>query len=830
MQPLLEEAGHRLLNDDQGLELGSKIAQIFSGVMFSVLVMYLTFSNSTRLSYIQRASLEKRLNVCCTINCMVAAISAALNFFQITEVDNWMLPGTRDMVVDVARPLEWILTCPMMQLCLVLMGGSRIPEYRRVLMPSLAAIVLVFGTATLFLDEPFTYVFFVCGALVHSCAMFLNRKQILEHSNGTEGLLVGDSEFRKATLILMGTWFPFPIWYFLSPEGLGLIDNILLVQMGWAFLNIAAKFSSIFYIQRVKDNYKNHLKVKRAMQECRGEDESAGFKKNGELKSCVVETMTFLGMAENCDRFMNLLQQAQVTTFAQIERLTRDDCMRLQLPFDLVCALQKRQKVWRMEMVDGAEQDLEDGERHYNIASPFNGQSDVGNPRICDSSAWPPGINAGGKDALYIGDQELGMDYRGLEQLEKRLVEQFQYSIELSQRKLEECMQTVEKQTQVSEQRLDDSIRSFGNQIMANHQQFEECIQKVDKQSVASQKTLEAAIQTVGEQIELSQEMLGNRLREVVERAQSSMEGKVELEFAKGPFKRMTEEIVQEAKANAWTLQMKVDAMEKAQTQISEDLEKNICSKIQARIEEVSECVSTTVVQQSQSSVERIQSIVLDSTAAVKGEQSKFELRILQLSKDVCQECTKSVEVAVGTLGNSLRAQLESMEVSVKSQVALLETGQQKLQGECERNMSDKLHGFVSQLQQHTRSEVAKIGETVETSVRQSTGEVSRREMDSLTEFRKFMEAATQNQQDRFQDVYSMISSVLEQACGAKVKADECLAKVSSLTEQLGCDPRSGANSTASAPQSRPNTASASARDNFKRLGTFMAVNNKYNT
>merc|ERR1719337_847508 len=83
----LESASQQEFDD------ASRMAQIFSGVMFGALSVYLIFSNSTRLSYIQRASLEKRLNVCCQINTIVAALSAFLNFFQVTEVDNWMLPG-----------------------------------------------------------------------------------------------------------------------------------------------------------------------------------------------------------------------------------------------------------------------------------------------------------------------------------------------------------------------------------------------------------------------------------------------------------------------------------------------------------------------------------------------------------------------------------------------------------------------------------------------------------------------------------------------------------------------------------------------------------------
>merc|ERR1719440_1180580 len=253
--------------DQEAFDSGARMSQIFSGGFFAALVCYLIFSNSTRMSYIQRASLEKRLSVCCQLSTMVAALSAFLNFFQMTEVDNWALPGQRQFVVDAARPIEWILTCPLMQLSLVLMGGSRIPEYRRVVMPAFSVGVLVLGSLTLFLDNRVVvYVFWIMGLGVHSCCMYFNRQQILEHSRGMEGILQGDSEFRKASLILMATWFPFPIWYLLSPEGAGMIDDVTVVQMGWAFLNITSKFTLIFYIQRIKDNYCNRLRVTREMK------------------------------------------------------------------------------------------------------------------------------------------------------------------------------------------------------------------------------------------------------------------------------------------------------------------------------------------------------------------------------------------------------------------------------------------------------------------------------------------------------------------------------------------------------------------------------------
>merc|ERR1719329_1355641 len=135
----------------------------------------------------------------------------------------------------------------------------------------------------------------------------------------------------------MGTWFPFPIWYFLSPEGVGVVTSGVIIQMGWAFLNITAKFTLCFYIQRIKDNYCNRLKVKReltsadriendSMDPYAPEGEAELCPLGGDLAACVVETMNFLGMAENIDRFTRLLQQAKILRLVQIEPLTKESC------------------------------------------------------------------------------------------------------------------------------------------------------------------------------------------------------------------------------------------------------------------------------------------------------------------------------------------------------------------------------------------------------------------------------------------------------------------------------------------------------------------------
>ena len=55
-----------------------------------------------------------------------------------------------------------------------------------------------------------------------ACIMFYhNILQIRENSEGEEGAFVGDSDFRKLSLLLIVTWIPFPLWFSLLDEGPG---------------------------------------------------------------------------------------------------------------------------------------------------------------------------------------------------------------------------------------------------------------------------------------------------------------------------------------------------------------------------------------------------------------------------------------------------------------------------------------------------------------------------------------------------------------------------------------------------------------------------------
>jgi len=88
-------------------------------------------------------------------------------------------------------------------------------------------------------------------------------------------------------------------------------------------------------------------------------------KKKSQLSAVVVETMTFLGMAQHTDRFLKLLERANMNSIYEVEVLTKETSASLQLPWELVSALQRRLRVWKLEMVDDAEVGLDKGEEYY---------------------------------------------------------------------------------------------------------------------------------------------------------------------------------------------------------------------------------------------------------------------------------------------------------------------------------------------------------------------------------------------------------------------------------------------------------------------------------
>jgi bacteriorhodopsin len=860
---------------EEEFKLASMIAQIFSGVMFGALAGYLVIANTTRLSYIHRASIEKRLNFCCLLNAIVAALSAFLNFFQLTEVDNWALPGQRQFTVDTARPIEWILTCPLMQLSLVLMGGPRIPDVRRIIMPLLALITLLFGSATLFVDRPWIYVLWFCGLTNHCVAMFFNRQQIIEHSKGVEGLLSGDSEFRKATLILMGTWIPFPCWFALSPEGFGLITNIAVIQLGWAFLNITSKFTLTFYMQRIKDNYGNRLKVKRAVQQHIGgkkiSDEDEDFLEDNddaanlhhsELGGCVLETMTFLGMAENAERFLRLLKEARISNLDQVAALDRPECDQKLLPYDLITALQKRHKVWALEMVDDAEKGLEAGENYYHVGPRYKNKGSnemttimpmdnegsynvpVGSPRGGYQSgqmpntplpmgtgvpqqkepyrgapyaqpngrdnfsnlAGPPNgqsppvqqqygqqaqqqyvrkastgrlvVAASGHPGPQMVDMEQSMATM-LQDFQKNILEKVEGIAEDMGKKVESTALNMEKSQNLLEAKVVEiTSRSQGNaaipQGMNDHlEQFaSKLAEKMQKMQPSSygQKMPPSSYESSGS---MDNKVLHDVLEklEAIQQSQQTVVNRIGASFT-DMTDQWAHQIIQESKVAAFTLQSKIVMMEESQNKKTSELEASLMEKIERLVKDKFGKFEGIVQERTVN-----MGINIDASLARSEEASmKLEQNLAAKFRELNSETTKTLEMGLGVFGNSLRSQIDTLQAaqlgrSVSNQAEGVKDSS---------SVISKLETLSGRTKEGFQKNSEKI-EKMETNVEKTMC----RQAEAIKDLKKNMEDTMRQQVERTQEVHTVMSSVVEEATGARTKATECSYKLSHVTEML---------------------------------------------
>eukprot|EP00929_Paragymnodinium_shiwhaense_P031167 TRINITY_DN17531_c0_g1_i1.p1 TRINITY_DN17531_c0_g1~~TRINITY_DN17531_c0_g1_i1.p1 ORF type:complete len:934 (-),score=255.29 TRINITY_DN17531_c0_g1_i1:88-2889(-) len=381
----------------------TELAQVISGVAFIGLSMWLIFGNTAKLATAQKASLEQRLTMAATINTAVCLFSGFFNILQLTSIDDFVLPRSTTFVLDLSRPVEWVLTCPIMQLSLVLLGGNRIPPYRRFMMPLLSVSVLLCGTASMFTAGMLRFAWYGFGLTLAFIMFAHNAIQIVENSEGTECLRSGASDFRRLSILLIATWFPFPCWFLCSPEGLGLVTDALVIHMGWVVLNIVSKFSFIVYMQRIKVTYIGKLEATRELYEAGSQERidamkefgapmrvepaklgfppskefkeaipsgaatpatsvksgvgyarysAKGFTPEKDLRILVEETMAALCMRDHSERFLAVLLAAGVNKIPKLEALTEEECMDLQVPWNLVDAAIKRYKVERLEKAD----------------------------------------------------------------------------------------------------------------------------------------------------------------------------------------------------------------------------------------------------------------------------------------------------------------------------------------------------------------------------------------------------------------------------------------------------------------------------------------------
>jgi len=502
------------------------IAQIIQGAGFIALAMWLIFANNSKVAVAQKAPLEQRHAVCATISTAVALFSGFFNILQLTAIDDFDLPGRASAFsLNLSRPVEWIATCPIMQLKLVVLAGARVPSYRRFMMPLLSVAVLLCGTASMFTGDALRFGWYGFGLCLASIMFYHNILQIGENSEGEEGAFTGDSDFRKLSLLLILTWIPFPLWFSLSIEGFGVITDYLIIEMGWVILNIVSKFTFIIWMQRMKMVHQRKLEAARELYGLSPTDDVAedelkakattgkasgaggvkasayglGFGEEADseekLVEVVAETMVTLGMSAHTDRLMKLMVENGVTNTAVMERLNGERCQELNLPHVLIEACQKR---WTSEKMNLGQDKGGVVERE----DPFMKVLEANKERMTGKGLMQalPGMMSGGTEKTPypagLGGINMLMNPDAMDQIREMMAEvliPFQDNILQKVHTMEENMQRQMEQSQEAiAQRMDFSQVAILQTVNACQvllhkldSSQDSVVQKVDTQKVA---------------------------------------------------------------------------------------------------------------------------------------------------------------------------------------------------------------------------------------------------------------------------------------------------------------------------------------------------------
>mmetsp|Transcript_3710 Transcript_3710/g.6135 ORF Transcript_3710/g.6135 Transcript_3710/m.6135 type:complete len:886 (+) Transcript_3710:105-2762(+) len=505
------------------LEDPHNIAQIVQGAGFIALAMWLIFANNSKVAVAQKAPLEQRHAVCATISTAVALFSGFFNILQLTAIDDFDLPGRASAFsLNLSRPVEWIATCPIMQLKLVVLAGARVPSYRRFMMPLLSVAVLLCGTASMFTGDALRFGWYGFGLCLASIMFYHNLLQISENSEGEENAFQGDSDFRKLSLLLIITWIPFPVWFSLSIEGFGVITDYLIIEMGWVVLNIISKFTFIIWMQRMKMVHQRKLEAARELYGLSPTDEvpedelkmkakagvpsatggilpstyglGAGEEAESEAKmvEVVAETMVTLGMSAHTDRLLRLMVENGVTNTAVLERLTGERCMELNLPWVLVEATQKR---WTAEKMNLGQ----DKGGLVEKEDPFMKLLEANRARLSQKDVMLPNIPGTPVSGMPMGpgymneqmeDQMRGIMRELLQPLREEVLSKMHCMEENIQRQMENSQEAIAQRMDFSQVAILQTVNACQVLLHKLDSSQDSVMQKVDTQKIVAENLL----------------------------------------------------------------------------------------------------------------------------------------------------------------------------------------------------------------------------------------------------------------------------------------------------------------------------------------------------
>jgi bacteriorhodopsin len=367
---LISEEEKEVIVEEQ-MKTASRISVMFSSAFFFLMSVWL-MSHQTEMNFglIQRSILGKRLDFCMTLSLYISFFSALFNAIQLMDDDNLSLETLQGdhIVLDLGRPIEWMLTCPLMQLAVPVLAGEKIPDSRRISMPFLAFAILASGLMSTVATNVAAKALMYCFGFLLFMVMCGQMNQcVSEASGGGESLLTGSSFLRGLVVIIALTWVPFPIWYALSPEGFNIIKDPAGMKVAVAFLNVFSKGSFMMYLARIRTDYNTRQKTLVAcgyVEERDGIANASSTDKNLQGKkesddadvldkvTCMLikDVLETMGRSKDLDKVLICLQSHLITTNDDILALTKDYCSEIDLPWGLILALKSKIRSYNIQL------------------------------------------------------------------------------------------------------------------------------------------------------------------------------------------------------------------------------------------------------------------------------------------------------------------------------------------------------------------------------------------------------------------------------------------------------------------------------------------------
>ena len=124
--------------------MGQESGLLMVAAIVFLLLLFVVLSGLTDFRAVQRAGLGQRLGYVSHVNAYICLISFV---FYLADAFVLMTGVMSHEDTNKLKFFEYLLTCPLMQLCFVLLGGERVTEQRRMHAVTFPVCLLGFGFA-----------------------------------------------------------------------------------------------------------------------------------------------------------------------------------------------------------------------------------------------------------------------------------------------------------------------------------------------------------------------------------------------------------------------------------------------------------------------------------------------------------------------------------------------------------------------------------------------------------------------------------------------------------------------------------------------------------